>query len=76
MGEVGDLAMFNGAVLAVGLAKVDGLVDLAVGGGPLGVGYLHDYKNAISSRSKGKNRDICKLWHGYKIGRASCRERV
>ena len=41
MGEVGDVAFANGVALAVGLAEIDGVVDLAVGGGPGGAGDLH-----------------------------------
>jgi hypothetical protein len=43
MGEVGDVALADVRALAIGLAEVDGLVDLAVGRGPGGAGYVHDY---------------------------------
>ena len=41
VGEVGDVAFLDFAVLAEGFAEVDGLVGLAVGGGPAGAGYVH-----------------------------------
>jgi len=41
VGEVGDVAFFDFAVLAEGFAEVDGLVGFAVGGGPEGAGYVH-----------------------------------
>jgi hypothetical protein len=44
VGEVGDVAFLDFAVLAEGLAEVDGLVDLAVGGGPEGAGDMHAYR--------------------------------
>ena len=40
VGEVGDIALLDFAVLAEGFAEVDGLVDFAVGGGPEGAGYI------------------------------------
>jgi hypothetical protein len=40
VGEVGDVAFFDFAVLAEGFAEVDGLVGFAVGGGPEGAGYV------------------------------------
>ena len=41
VGEVGDVAFFDFAVLAEGFAEVDGLVGFAVGGGPAGAGDVH-----------------------------------
>src|SRR5450756_233456 len=41
VGEVGDVALFDFAVLAKGFAEVDGLVDFAVGRGPEGASYVH-----------------------------------
>jgi ATP adenylyltransferase/5',5'''-P-1,P-4-tetraphosphate phosphorylase II len=41
VGEVGDVAFFDFAVLAEGFAEVDGLVGFTVGGGPAGAGYMH-----------------------------------
>src|ERR1019366_7185240 len=41
VGEVGDVAFFDFAVLAEGFAEVDGLVGFAVGGGPASAGYMH-----------------------------------
>jgi hypothetical protein len=41
--EVGDIALFDLAVLAEGFAEVDGLVGLAVGGGPAGASDVHVY---------------------------------
>ena len=41
VGEVGDVAFFDFAVLAEGFAEVDGLVGLAVGGRPAGAGDMH-----------------------------------
>src|ERR1035437_7333037 len=41
VGEVGDVAFFDFAVLAERFAEVDGLVGFAVGGGPEGAGYVH-----------------------------------
>src|SRR5450756_1100708 len=41
VGEVGDVAFFDFAVLAEGFAEVDRLVGFAVGGGPEGAGYVH-----------------------------------
>src|SRR5450756_918651 len=41
VGEVGDVAFFDFAVLAEGFAEVDGLVGFAVGGWPACAGYMH-----------------------------------
>ena len=41
VGEVGDIAFSDFAVLAEGFAEVDGLVGFTVGGGPAGAGYMH-----------------------------------
>ena len=38
MGEVGDVAFADAVAVAVGRAEVDGLIGLAVGGGPGGAG--------------------------------------
>ena len=41
MGEVGDVAFADVRPVAVGLAQVDGLVDLAVGRGPGSARHIH-----------------------------------
>src|SRR5450756_3208753 len=41
VGEVGDVAFFDFAVLAEGFAEVDGLVGFTVGGGPACASYVH-----------------------------------
>ena len=43
VGEVGDGAVFDFAVLAEGLAEVDGLINFAVGGRPGSPRYIHDH---------------------------------
>jgi hypothetical protein len=43
VGEVGDFASFDFAVLAEGFAEIDGLVGFTVGGGPVGASYMHVY---------------------------------
>jgi len=49
---VGDLAFANAVAVTTGLAEVDGLVDLAVDGGPGGAGDIHVHAGlAIQSGS-------------------------
>jgi hypothetical protein len=66
MGEVGDVAFFDFAVLAEGFAEVDGLVGFAVGGGPEGAGYVHvhtitQYLPIIN----GNDRPSAEIMHVY-----------
>src|ERR1017187_566523 len=66
VGEVGDVAFFDFAVLAEGFAEVDGLVGFAVGGGPASADYVHfhtikHYSPIINRQS----RLIIKILHVY-----------
>src|ERR1039458_4960095 len=66
VGEVGDVAFFDFAVLTEGFAEVDGLVGFAVGGGPVSAGYVHvhtikHYSQIINRQS----RLIIKILHVY-----------
>src|ERR1035441_10301047 len=66
VGEVGDVAFFDFAVLAEGFAEVDGLVGFAVGGGPASAGYVHVHR--IKHYSPIINRQlrlIIKILHVY-----------
>jgi len=58
VGEVGDVAFLDFAVLAEGLAEVDGLVNLAVGGGPEGAGDVHAYRIRHFNRQINSNPPI------------------
>jgi hypothetical protein len=66
VGEVGDVAFFDFAVLAEGFAEVDGLVGFAVGGGPASAGYVHVHTvkqhNPIINR---KHRTYSEQMHVY-----------
>src|ERR1035438_8213246 len=66
VGEVGDVAFFDFAVLAEGFAEVDGLVGFAVGGGPASAGNVHVH--TIKHYSPIINRQlrlIIKILHVY-----------
>src|ERR1035441_2379136 len=66
VGEVGDVAFFDFAVLAEGFAEVDGLVGFAVGGWPASAGYVHVHR--IKHYSPIINRQlrlIIKILHVY-----------
>src|ERR1039457_6759120 len=66
VGDVGDVAFFDFAVLAEGFAEVDGLVGFAVGGGPASAGNVHVH--TIKHYSPIINRQlrlIIKILHVY-----------
>jgi hypothetical protein len=41
MGEIGDVAFTDLIALAVGFAEIDGLIGLAIGGGPDRASHIH-----------------------------------
>jgi hypothetical protein len=61
VGEVGDVASFDLGALATRVAEVDGLVDLAVRGGPRGAGdvpaYIIEGQAATIKRKQHTNRN-------------------
>ena len=66
VGEVGDVAFFDFAVLAEGFAEVDGLVGFSVGGGSASAGYIHvhtiQHKHPIISRKYGLYSEILHVY--------------
>jgi len=64
MGEVGDIAFTDVVAVAVGLAEVDGLVGLAVGGGPGGAGDVHVH---IIRHNRIKNKQNIHHMHVYAL---------
>src|ERR1017187_7883399 len=65
MGEIGDVAFANAVAVAVGLAEVDGLVNLAVGGGQGGAGDVHVHIIRQNNKKyKGQQGNIACLHFG------------